>query len=173
MRQEILTGVERRRRWRDEQKLAIVSEVGVAGASVADVARRHDVSRPQIYQWRRELARKGLLTVEPAVFLPVALQAPSDDTGAPGAARPVEVRLANGRSLAVQTDVPAAALQRLIRLVESAWSGRARACGSIWPRASPTCARASPVWPLSRRRCCGRTRPAVLSSPFVDAAATD
>ena len=120
MRQEILTGVERRRRWRDEQKLAIVSEVGMDGASVADVARRHDVSRPQIYQWRRELARKGLLTVEPAVFLPVALQAPSDDTGAPGAARPVEVRLANGRSLAVQTDVPAVALQRLIRLVESA-----------------------------------------------------
>src|SRR5690625_2854522 len=95
MRQEILTGVERRRRWRDGQKLAIVSEVGVDGASVADVARRHDVSRPQIYQWRRELARKGLLTVEPAVFLPVALQAPSDEISAPGEARPVEVRLAN------------------------------------------------------------------------------
>ena len=37
MRQEILTGVERRRRWSDEQKLAIVSEVGVNGARVADI----------------------------------------------------------------------------------------------------------------------------------------
>jgi len=37
MRQEVL-GVERRRRWTDEEKLAVVSEVGVNGATVADVA---------------------------------------------------------------------------------------------------------------------------------------
>jgi len=60
MLQEILTEVERGRRWSDEQKLAIVNEVGVGGASVADVARRHDVGRQQIYAWRRQLRRKGL-----------------------------------------------------------------------------------------------------------------
>ena len=42
MRQEVL-GVERRRRWTDDEKLAVVSEVGVNGATVADVARGHDV----------------------------------------------------------------------------------------------------------------------------------
>ncbi|RDD60130.1 transposase, partial [Ferruginivarius sediminum] len=45
MRQEILTGVERRRRWSDEQMLAIVGEVGANGARVADIARRHDLNR--------------------------------------------------------------------------------------------------------------------------------
>jgi len=43
MTQEILIGVERRRRWSDERKLAILAEVGVDGASVSDVARRHDL----------------------------------------------------------------------------------------------------------------------------------
>ena len=58
MRQEILTGVERRRRWSRKDKLRILSEVGVEGASVSDVARRHDVTRQHLYQWRRELRRK-------------------------------------------------------------------------------------------------------------------
>lgn len=58
MRHEILVGVERRRRWSIEQKLQILSEVGVDGATVADVARRHDVTRQHIYQWRREMRRK-------------------------------------------------------------------------------------------------------------------
>jgi len=41
---EIITGVERRRRWRCEEKLRIVAEVERPGASFADVARRHEVS---------------------------------------------------------------------------------------------------------------------------------
>ncbi|NKB78669.1 transposase [Ochrobactrum daejeonense] len=68
---EIL-GHERRRRWRAEEKLAIVNSVGVDGATVTEVALRHDVSRQQIYMWRSELKRKGLLpaSVE-ALFLPL------------------------------------------------------------------------------------------------------
>ncbi|HCC2962362.1 TPA: transposase [Klebsiella pneumoniae] len=42
MRVEIL-GQERRRRWGDEQKLDIVMSVGVSGATVTEVAHRHDV----------------------------------------------------------------------------------------------------------------------------------
>lgn len=59
MRVEIL-GQERRRRWRDDEKLAIVMSVGVAGATVTDVAHRHDVTRQQIYTWRGELKIKRL-----------------------------------------------------------------------------------------------------------------
>ena len=59
MRGEVL-GVERRRRWRDEDKLGIVLSVGIDGASVTQVARRHDVTRQQIYRWRHELKKKGL-----------------------------------------------------------------------------------------------------------------
>ncbi len=44
MRAEIL-GQERRRRWTDQQRLEIIGSVGVNGATLAEVARRHDVTR--------------------------------------------------------------------------------------------------------------------------------
>ena len=46
---EIITGVERRRRWRDEDKLRIVAEAQALGAVFAEVARRHEVSRGQLW----------------------------------------------------------------------------------------------------------------------------
>ncbi|MFA1676783.1 transposase [Rhizobium mongolense] len=59
MRVEIL-GEEQRRRWGNEKK-DIVMSVGVDGATVTEVAHRHDVTRQQIHKWRRELRMKGLL----------------------------------------------------------------------------------------------------------------
>ncbi len=59
MRGEVL-GVERRLRWDDEVKLAVVSAVGLDGATVTQVAQRHEVTRQQIYAWRHELKRKDL-----------------------------------------------------------------------------------------------------------------
>ena len=44
MRGEIL-GAERRRRWSDDEKLAIVRSVGVGGATVTQIAQRNDVTR--------------------------------------------------------------------------------------------------------------------------------
>lgn len=38
---EIITGVERRRRWRDEDKLRVLAEAEQPGARVSEVARRH------------------------------------------------------------------------------------------------------------------------------------
>jgi len=42
---EIITGVERRRHWRTEDKLRIIAEAERPGARFVDVARRHEVSR--------------------------------------------------------------------------------------------------------------------------------
>ncbi|WP_204157041.1 transposase [Tritonibacter mobilis] len=52
MRHEVIVGVERRRRWREEEKLSILGKVGLNGATVSDVARCHDITRQHIYQWR-------------------------------------------------------------------------------------------------------------------------
>jgi len=52
---EIIPGVERRRRWRCEEKLRIVAEVERPGASFNDVARRHEVSRGLLWTWRRQV----------------------------------------------------------------------------------------------------------------------
>ncbi len=52
---QIFSGVERRRRWSDEQKRAIVAAAFAPGAVVTEVARRADINSGQIYRWRREL----------------------------------------------------------------------------------------------------------------------
>ena len=47
---EIITGVERRRRWRVADKLRILAELAEPGAKFNDVARRHDLSRGLLWQ---------------------------------------------------------------------------------------------------------------------------
>ncbi len=75
MRVEIL-GQERRRRWRDDEKLTIVMSVGDGGATITEVAHQHDITRQQIYAWRSELKKKGLLSASSsALFIPVDMKA--------------------------------------------------------------------------------------------------
>jgi transposase len=50
----MITGPERRRRWSDEQKRAIVAVAFAPGAVVSEVARRADICSSLIYRWRRE-----------------------------------------------------------------------------------------------------------------------
>jgi transposase len=52
---EVITGRERRRRWSEEEKRAIVAASLMPGAVVSEVARRADVVPGQIYRWRKEL----------------------------------------------------------------------------------------------------------------------
>ncbi len=52
----IISGVERRRVWTDDQKRALVLAACGPGASVAEVARRADLRPSQLYRWRRDLA---------------------------------------------------------------------------------------------------------------------
>ncbi len=52
---QVISGVERRRRWNDEQKQAIVAAAFAPGAVVTEVARRADINSGQIYRWRRDL----------------------------------------------------------------------------------------------------------------------
>ena len=123
MRHEVIIGVERRRRWSDEQKLSILEEVGVDGATVAEIARRHDLTRQHIYQWRRELRRKGLWPCSgETVFL--ALDPPREDQvseGSPTSDVPsVEIVLRNGRELRLRGGLGDNDLARLIRVVETA-----------------------------------------------------
>ena len=125
MRGDVLGGVERRRRWSDAEKVGIVCEVGLTGATVTQVAQRHEVTRRQIYAWRHDLRRKGLW--QPgggARFLPVdllptpAAAAPKID---PEATAPmVEIVLVNGRQIRCRGGIGDDDLARLIRLVEAA-----------------------------------------------------
>jgi len=124
MRAEVLVGPERRRRWSVEEKLRIVREAAVPGVRVADVARRREISRAQVYQWC-VAAREGRLAAPGdgiASFVPVEV-APMPAAPGPSeveAGQLVEIGLAGGRSLKVWSSLPTAALRRLIRAVEGA-----------------------------------------------------
>lgn len=134
---EILTGVERRRKWSEEQKLSILEEVATNGLPVAEIARRHDLIPQQIYRWRRQFVVRA--EEEPQhfapSFLPVSLVAPEQDGGgSSGNKRPtmkekpqgsrrgerIEIRCKGGRVLKVDAGLNLAVLQGLIRSVEEA-----------------------------------------------------
>jgi transposase len=85
----VLTGPERRRRWRLEDKLMILGEAFSPGACVEAVARRHDVSRGLIYTWRRKL-RRELPQPTPA-FVEAVLAEDPREVSAPSIAILVEL----------------------------------------------------------------------------------
>lgn len=122
MRVEIL-GQERRRRWRDDEKLEIVMSVEVAGATITEVAHRHDITRQQIYAWRSELKKKGLLSSSAkALFIPVDMNAVQTDfpERRERGSEMIELRLSCGRTLRFESAVDTGALTQLIRAVEAA-----------------------------------------------------
>ncbi|WP_047994475.1 transposase [Puniceibacterium sp. IMCC21224] len=126
MRGEIL-GVERRRFWRDEDKLEIVMSVGIDGATVTQVAQRHEITRQQIYAWRHDLKKKGLWSPDAgALFfpldIPVTAGVPVAQSRVADVPRPsaVELRLRGGRSLHFDSTIDPTALSVLIRAVDAA-----------------------------------------------------
>jgi transposase len=128
---EIITGVERRRHWRVEDKLRIVAEAERPGACFAEVARRHEVSRGLLWQWRDQV-RRGVLVADPAVFLPVQVAAEPPAAAVSGAnqalaapllpreakcgagERRIEIALPDGTVVRFGEDIGALALRRVV-----------------------------------------------------------
>ena len=57
---KVITSVQRRRRWRPEEKRAMVEEAEQPGMSISAVARKYDVHPNLLFTWRR-LMREGAL----------------------------------------------------------------------------------------------------------------
>lgn len=118
---EIITGVERRRRWRPEQKLRILCELDEPGETVAEVARRHDVSRGLLWQWR-DAQRRGHLVLREPAFLPMRVLPAPEAPPAPlppgdAAVEPdgrIEIVLPDGTTLRVSETVGAVGLHRVL-----------------------------------------------------------
>ena len=53
---EVITGVERRRRWSVEEKIRLVEESNRPGMSVSYVARKHGIAPSQLFTWRRRMS---------------------------------------------------------------------------------------------------------------------
>jgi transposase len=70
---EVLSGAPRRRRWSQEEKVAVVAASLAPGAVARQVALRHGVHPNQLYAWRRELASVEGCDGPAADFVPVAI----------------------------------------------------------------------------------------------------
>jgi transposase len=60
---EVITSVQRRRRWSAEEKAQIVQETYAPGMSVSLVARQHGVAPNQVFKWRQLYAEGALSAV--------------------------------------------------------------------------------------------------------------
>jgi transposase len=124
--QEIL-GRERRRRWSDEEKVAIIAESFRPGVSVSWVARRHGVSTSQLFNWRKAARQASAPASPTAGLIPVVVAAPSGEPAGPCEAAneaghaPVDARIEitfpNGRRLSAPAELDRRLLDRLIASV--------------------------------------------------------
>jgi len=128
---EIITGVERRRRWSLEEKLRIVAETEQSGAGIAEVARRYEISRGLLWNWRSQV-RRGVLGPEvPAVFLPVRTigeppagngtkhmgSASMSELDPSASVGKIEITLPDGTSIKVGHDVGLVTLRRVMTVL--------------------------------------------------------
>jgi transposase len=128
---EIITGVERRRRWSLEEKLRIVAETAQPGIGIAEIARRYEISRGLLWNWR-SLVRRGVLRPGPqAVFVPVqVISEPSTAERTKRVASPVavgsdaavadskiEITLPDGTSIRVGHEISLVTLRRVMTVL--------------------------------------------------------
>jgi transposase len=109
----------RRRSWSLEEKRRIVDESLDDGASIAEVARRHDLNANQLFAWRRQFGAEPAAPKELAPILPVTV---APDTTAEYSGRgsngQMEIVLAGGDRVIVWADVETAALSRVLKALE-------------------------------------------------------
>ena len=115
---EVLTGPERRRKWSDETKIAIVAEALADGVVVSDVARRHDVMPSQLFGWMRQFRDAALATIAPSpMFAPAVVDVPAAMPSPPPPAEPpTEIEISVGvATVRIRGAVDAKALAAVLK----------------------------------------------------------
>jgi transposase len=113
---EVITSVERRRRWSTAEKERLVAASLEPGASVTALAREAGLHPTQLYKWRRQLcARQGAALG----FAPVQIIGETGMPGLPAPAGAIEIELASGTRLritgAVDTATVTATVTALVK----------------------------------------------------------
>ena len=107
----VLSGPERRRRWSPSEKARIVAASYAPGATVTEVARRHDVHANLLHHWRRQ-AKRAAEVGDGMKLLPVTVTAPVKRVAASGS---IEIELGDAVRVRVDAAVDEAALGRVLR----------------------------------------------------------
>jgi transposase len=106
----------KRRSWALEAKRRIVDESLEDGASISEVARRHDLNTNQLFTWRRQFGVELPAPQELAPILPVTITPDTrTECSPPGSTGQMEIVLAEGDRIIVWADVETAALSRVVK----------------------------------------------------------
>ena len=93
---EVITGVERRRKWSAQEKAAIVAESLAEGAVISEVARRHGLRPQQLFGWRARLRDAGKGPTPSSDATPAFVPAIVEDEPPPPAAPALPAVVAMG-----------------------------------------------------------------------------
>jgi transposase len=106
----------RRRSWSLDEKRRIVDESLEDGASLAEVARRHDLNANQLFTWRRQFGVEatGPRDIAPILPVTIALETAAEEP-CPGSSGQIEIVLTGGDRILVWSDVETAALMRVLK----------------------------------------------------------
>jgi transposase len=108
--------VRRRRSWTRDEKRRIVEESLEEGASIAEVARRHDLNANLLFTWRRKLGVEPSEQNVPMGIVPVTIApALAAEGHCPDAVGQMEIVLSAGERIIVWADVETAALTRVLK----------------------------------------------------------
>ena len=109
-------GERRRRSWTRDEKRRIVDESLQEGASIADVARRHELNANLLFTWRRKMGVEPTERKDPLEIVPVTIARGLATEGrCPAAAGRMEIVLSQGDRIIVCADVETAALARVLK----------------------------------------------------------
>lgn len=113
---DFASGTRKRRYWTQDEKRRIVEESLQEGASIAEVARRHELNANLLFTWRRSMAAAPSVPSGPMPILPVTIARElTADGHSPGAAGQMEIVLSDGDRIIVRADVEMAALTRVLK----------------------------------------------------------
>ena len=113
---DFVPGERRRRSWTRDEKRRIVEESLQDGASIAEVARRHELNANLLFTWRRKMGVEASVRKNPMPILPVTIaRGLATERDCPGAAGQMEIVLAEGGRIIVWADVETAALTRVLK----------------------------------------------------------
>lgn len=101
--EEVGRGRHGRRRRSALEKLAIVQLTMEPGASVAEIARAHDVNANQVFKWRRLFERGQLRAAEvrSTALLPISISGDADATSE-SADGPAEAQASSGGTIHIE-----------------------------------------------------------------------
>ncbi|KAF0120899.1 MAG: transposase [Methylocystaceae bacterium] len=106
----------KRRSWNRDEKRRIVDESLEEGASIAEVARRHELNANQLFTWRREFDVDPAAPKNLTPILPVTIASDTTAEGSTSGSRgQMEIVLSEGDRILVWADVETAALSRVLK----------------------------------------------------------